>query len=202
MSPDVAQRVFDPFFTTKPKGEGTGLGLATVWGIVSDAGGRVVVSSALGVGTTITAMFPTTEQTAVPRPVQVPIAAPSGRGELVLVVVDEDAMRRVAERILVDAGYTVITASRGSEALAILQHHPVALLLTDVIMPGMLGPELVERARARQPDLNVLYTSGYSDRALTGQPLNHLLAGEYLEKPYTAAQLQVKIRTILDSSHG
>jgi two-component system, cell cycle sensor histidine kinase and response regulator CckA len=199
MSADVARAAFDPFFTTKPKGEGTGLGLATVWGIVNDLNGRVLLYSELGIGTTFKLYLPATEQR--PERDSNGGAGPlTGRGEVVLIVEDEEAVRQLAERILAQAGYSVITAEDGDHALAVLATRPIELLVTDVIMPGMLGPELVEKARALQPGLKVLYMSGYSDRELSRYTLDDAKAGDYIEKPYTSRQLQTSVQAALAGS--
>ncbi|HEY5196731.1 MAG TPA: PAS domain S-box protein [Solirubrobacteraceae bacterium] len=199
MSPDVAQRAFDPFYTTKPKGQGTGLGLATVWGIAVEAGGRVGIYSEPGFGTSIKVYLPTSDQPspAASRPED---AVPVARGEVILLVEDEDAVRRVAERILTKAGYAVRAASNGAEALAILAKGPIDVLLTDVIMPGMLGPEVAAKVRATQPGVRVIFMSGYSDRLLSRRTPAAVDAGEYIEKPYTAAQLTAKVRSVLDAT--
>jgi PAS domain S-box-containing protein len=198
MSPEVAQRAFDPFYTTKPKGQGTGLGLATVWAIANDAGGRVGIYSEPGFGTSIRVYLPTSDQppSATGGPVDAPLHA---RGEVILVVEDEDAVRRVAARILTKAGYTVHSASDGAEALEVLAERPIDVLLTDVIMPGMLGPEVAAKVRAAQPGVHVIFMSGYSDSLLSRQTLD-AAAGEYIEKPYTAAQLTAKVRAVLDAA--
>jgi PAS domain S-box-containing protein len=199
MSPEVAARAFDPFFTTKPKGEGTGLGLATVWGIVSEAGGRVGLYSEPGFGTSFRVYLPASDDAAPPARSQPAIRAPRGSGEILLVVEDEDAVRRVAERILTAAGYSVLSAAGGTEALEMLARQPIDLLLTDVIMPGMLGPEVAAKVRAIQPKVKVIYMSGYSDRVLSRHALDEVAAGDYIEKPYTRDQLQHKVRAVLDA---
>ena len=198
MSPEVAQRAFDPFYTTKPKGQGTGLGLATVWAIATDAGGRVGIDSEPGFGTSIRVYLPVSDQPGAAA-VKPALPAPRAHGEVVLVVEDEDAVRRVAERILTKAGYAVRSASNGAEALEILTRGPIDLLLTDVIMPDMLGPELAVKARAAQPGVKVIFMSGYSDSLLSRQTLD-AAAGEYIEKPYTAAQLTAKVRAVLEAA--
>jgi PAS domain S-box-containing protein len=198
MPKHVLDRVFEPFFTTKPKGEGTGLGLATVYGIVTQADGRVRVYSEPGHGTTVTALFPTTDQ--VPLPAR--SGGPAGRhprgGETVLVVEDEDAMREVTRRILSRNGYQVLAAANGDEAVEFARHHPggVDLLLTDVIMPRMLGKEVANRLRALRPGIRILYMSGYAHPVLTSQ--GTLDPGVILiEKPFTESTLLGKINEVL-----
>jgi signal transduction histidine kinase len=202
MSPEVVRRAFDPFFTTKRKGEGTGLGLATVWGIVNDLHGRILVYSEPGLGTSFKLYFPATQQSPERDSTAPGSELPAGRGEVILVVEDEVAVRRLAERILADAGYSVMSAEDGGTALIALAGHPIELLVTDVIMPHMLGPELVEKARERQPHLKVLYMSGYSDSELSRHGLGDAVAGDYIEKPYTARQLQISVRAALDGGGG
>jgi two-component system, cell cycle sensor histidine kinase and response regulator CckA len=199
MSPEVAQRAFDPFYTTKPKGQGTGLGLATVWAIANEAGGRVGIYSEPGIGTTIKVFLPTSDQPAGAVATRSAATTPSAHGEVVLIVEDEKAVRRVAERILTRAGYSVRSAADGPEALESLAKGPIDVLLTDVIMPGMLGPEVAAKVRAAQPGVKVIFMSGYSDRLLSRKALDGPDAGEYIEKPYTAAQLTAKVRSVLDA---
>ena len=201
MERDVAERAFEPFFTTKPKGEGSGLGLATVYGIVKQSGGDVEIYSEPGLGTTISVMFPATEETggAAAKPVK---TGPASTGETVLVVEDEAAMRELTRRILRRHGYHVIVAANGAEALREAEDHegPIDLLLTDVVMPQMLGKEVAERASAIRPGIRVLYMSGYAQPILgsTGT----LEAGvTLLEKPFSESQLLDKVRELLDVQH-
>jgi CheY-like chemotaxis protein len=198
MPADVAQHVFEPFFTTKPKGEGTGLGLATVYGIVSQAGGTIHISSEPDVGTTFSIMLPvTTEATAV-------IAEPApylrvSKGETVLVVEDEAAVREVTGRILGRAGYSVITAASGPEAIEIARGHhgTIHLLVTDVVMPQMLGKEVAERIRAIVPGIDVLFMSGYTRPVLTAE--GRLDPGVALvQKPFSEVDLLAMAGQVLD----
>ncbi|GIF16115.1 ATP-binding protein [Actinoplanes teichomyceticus] len=198
MPADVAERAFDPFFTTKAKGEATGLGLATVYGIVTQAGGEVNLTSEPGLGTTVTVLLPAGGET-VPEPAEEP-AATQGRGETVLVVEDEDALRDVAGRILTGAGYRVLSAEGGSRALELAAGHDgeIDLLLSDVVMPGMLGKELAERLTGARPSTRVLYMSGYAQPVLASQgTLDPGVA--LLEKPFTADDLLAAVRKRLDS---
>jgi len=188
MPREVAERAFDPFFTTKAPGRGTGLGLATVYGIVQQAGGRARIYSEEGVGTTFTALIPATDQPV--RPPQ-PLAPAHARGDgTVLLVEDEDALREVSRRILAGAGYTVLAASNGREALALAAEHDgtLDLLLTDVVMPHMHGPELALQIEAARPGTPVIFMSGFAEPILDSG--GHVTAGAALiEKPFSAPTL-------------
>ena len=170
MAPDVAQHVFEPFFTTKADGRGTGLGLATVYGILAQAGGNIQIYSEPGHGTTFVIMLPVTAEAAIPvaepRPYQ---RAP--KGETVLLVEDETALREVTRRIFARNGYQVITAANGPEALGIAASHPgeIHLLVTDVVMPHMLGKEVAEKMRLIKPEIKVVFMSGYARPVLASQ---------------------------------
>jgi two-component system cell cycle sensor histidine kinase/response regulator CckA len=198
MDPEVRDKAFNPFFTTKPRGSGTGLGLATVYGIVTRAGGSVQIYSEPGLGTSVSVMLPATEDVVVPH--VAPSAAPQPRADaLVLVVEDDEDIRSVAERILTRHGYRVVTACDGAEALELADRHADAidLVLTDVVMPGMLGSELVQRLRERWPAIRVLLMSGYAppiaaaDRPDAGVPL--------LDKPFSASSLLTKVDDVLSA---
>ena len=197
MSPEVVERAFEPFFTTKASGEATGLGLATVYGIVSQAGGEVSIASSPGLGTTVTVLLPSS-----PGEVSTGTASPvatAGRGETLLVVEDEAALRDVAGRILSGAGYRVLAAECGAAALDLARRHdgPIDLLLSDVVMPGMLGKELAERLTGARPATRVLYMSGYAQPVLHSQ--GTLEPGvALLEKPFTADDLLAAVRRRLD----
>jgi PAS domain S-box-containing protein len=198
MSPDVAARAIEPFFTTKPKGQGTGLGLATVFGIVADAGGQLLIDTREGEGTTVRVYLPATlERPAETAPPLAPYAL--SRGETVLVVEDEGPVREVAGRILSEGGYAVLAAPDGMEALRICREHtgPIDLLLTDVVMPGLSGPDLVEQARLLRPDVRALYVSGYPEDFLARR---HDVdqATTLLGKPFTAQTLLRVVRFALD----
>ncbi|MGA5299972.1 PAS domain S-box protein [Nucisporomicrobium flavum] len=190
MPRDVIDKAFDPFFTTKPSGQGTGLGLATVYGIVTQAGGTVQIYSEPGYGTTITILLPVTDAVAEDTRPSTPSGDHSGRGATVLVVEDETALREVTERILRRGGYTVLTATDGLDALRISRTHEgtIDVLLTDVIMPGMLGKDLAEAITGTRPGIRVLFMSGYAQPVLT---THGTLAADVhlLEKPFTGAEL-------------
>jgi len=197
MSAEVAAHIFEPFYTTKPRGKGTGLGLATVYGIVTEASGSINVFSELGVGTTFRIYLPlATTEAGVPVPVARGAASPAGDGRTVLVVEDEAALARVVTRILAGAGYRVLTAGTGAEAYAIFQEKGCDALLTDVIMPEMSGPRLAELVHERAPGLPVLYMSGYSNGLLG---TTRVLGEEFplLEKPFTADDLLNKVHEAL-----
>jgi two-component system cell cycle sensor histidine kinase/response regulator CckA len=199
MPPEVIDRAFDPFFTTKPSGEGTGLGLATVYGIVTQAGGRVQIYSEAGLGTTITVLLPTTDEVVQADGADAAGDGLRGQGQVVLVVEDEEPLREVTGRILRRGGYTVLAAADGHEAIRLAgeQDGKIDVVLTDVIMPKMLGKEVVQRIREKLPAVRVLYMSGYAHPVLashgTLDPDVYLL-----EKPFTSAELLTAIRDQLN----
>jgi PAS domain S-box-containing protein len=199
MDRETIVRAFEPFFTTKPKGEGSGLGLATVYGIVKQAGGDVEIYSEKGLGTTVSILLPATKAVS-PEPSEPAPAQSLAGNETVLVVEDEDAMRELTRRILTRHGYSVIVAGRGEEATRLAWQHagPIDLLLTDVVMPQMLGKEVVERVSAVRPGIRALYMSGYAQPILTSQ--GTLEAGVTLvEKPFSEPMLLAKLREVLDA---
>ncbi|MCI0438009.1 MAG: ATP-binding protein [Chloroflexi bacterium] len=201
MTDEVKARIFEPFFTTKEDGKGTGLGLATCYGIAKQYGGHIAVYTELGHGTTFKVYLPRYKGEVKPSaparndPAQMP------RGtETVLLVEDEDAVRKLAARVLEGQGYTVLEASNGEEALRLVEENPsqrIDLLLTDVVMPRMGGRELSERLREMTPELKVIYTSGYTDDAI----LRHgILTSEaiFTQKPFSPSALAVMVRNVLD----
>jgi PAS domain S-box-containing protein len=202
MPPEVAQRAFEPFFTTKGPGEGTGLGLATAYGAVKDAGGHITLSSEPGAGTRIRVFLPVaddvvTTDTAAPPPAPPPAPRPSG-GETVLVVEDEDGVREIARRILTGHGYRVLEAANAADALALLAAPDlhVDALLTDVVMPGLSGDVLVDRVRQGRPGLPALLMSGYTAGFPGGQPLPADVP--LIRKPFDAPTLLRRLRDVLD----
>ncbi len=201
MSAEVRDRAFEPFFTTKPRGEGSGLGLATVYGIVSQSGGYTKIYSDEGVGTSITILLPAATQGAT-RDQHDEGAdhseSPVGT-ETILVVDDEAALLEVTRRILTRNGYTVVTASSGAQAIEIAASHvgPIDLVLTDVIMPTMQGPTVANEVRKLRPGVRVLFMSGHAQPVLEAEAV---LGTEFLlvEKPFDQAILLENVRKVLD----
>jgi CheY-like chemotaxis protein len=199
MDRQTVQRAFEPFFTTKAQGQGTGLGLATVYGIVIQAGGHVQIYSEPGLGTTITALLPVTDELARASLPSAPTADSVGLGEIVLVVEDEESLRDMVVRILDGHGYQVMTVPTVVEALqeasALDQH--IDLLLTDLVMPTMLGSELAQLVRELRPDIKVLFMSGYAQPVL-GSQIAFDESLDLLEKPFTVDALLRRVRNALD----
>jgi CheY-like chemotaxis protein len=193
-------RAFEPFFTTKPKGQGTGLGLATVDGIVKQSGGFVAVESAPGEGATFSIYLPRHEGEADPAAVAVRAGSPPapGAGETVLVVEDEPALRRLVCGTLERAGYAVLEAESAAAALAIpaATRARVALLLTDVVLPGLSGPALAARLASERPGLRTLFVSGHSEELLARLGS---VGGPLLQKPFRAEALLRHVRELLDA---
>ncbi|MBI4475955.1 MAG: response regulator, partial [Acidobacteria bacterium] len=200
MDQQTLSRLFEPFFTTKEKGKGTGLGLATVYGIVQQSGGHVTVTSAPGDGTEFCLYFPAVDAVPGPKP-EARAAAPIEAGhETILVLEDEDQVRRFVRSALKQQGYEVLEASRESEAVELANEYKNAihLLLTDVVLPEMAGKDLVQRLTTTRPGLKVLYMSGYSDESMLQRGMAE--AGmPFLNKPFTPAALGRKVREILDA---
>jgi PAS domain S-box-containing protein len=200
MDTQVKAHIFEPFFTTKEKGKGTGLGLATVYGIVKQTDGYIWVYSEPGQGTSFKIYLPRVAAAAEP-PAPKPLAPPSLAGsETVLLAEDEEAVRNFTRRVLAAHGYTVLTAADGQEALHLAEQHagPIHLLLTDVVMPNMGGRELAERVVAARHETKVLYLSGYTDDAIVHHGV--LEPGiAFLQKPFTLQGLARKLREVLDA---
>jgi PAS domain S-box-containing protein len=195
MDQETASRIFEPFFTTKGVGKGTGLGLSTVHGIVTQSGGKIWVYSEPGLGTTFKIFLPRGEGVATPAktPVFIEQISPT---ETILLVEDEEQTRNAVQRNLTRAGYTVLVAQNGIEALEIVHSHPYAihLVLTDSMMPEMGGAELVRRVKKDRPDIGVLMMSGYTeDHTATGPASDD----HFIEKPFTTADLLIGIRAAL-----
>jgi two-component system cell cycle sensor histidine kinase/response regulator CckA len=203
MPPQVAEKVFEPFFTTKQREQGTGLGLATVKGIVDRAGGHIELSTEPGRGSSFSIYLPPTHLPM--HTVPAAAVAPSGvpRGESVLVVDDDDAVRRAICRILADSGYVVHEARNGKDA--VLEHQRcggrVDLLLTDVVMPVMSGDELAQQLRTRQPDLRVIYTTGYATTTVI-ERTSEREARVVLPKPFREERLLGLVREVLEAGSG
>lgn len=200
MPPEVIARAFDPFYTTKGVGRGTGLGLSQVFGFVKQSGGHVKIYSEIGQGTSVKIYLPRwmgelTAQAAAQSVADLPEGRP---GEIVLVVEDDERVRRVSVESLRELGYTVIHASSGDEALKVLEQAPrIDLLFTDIVMPGMTGRVLADTASERLVGLKVLYTTGYTRNAVVHNGV--LDAGvAFLPKPFTIQQLAAKVRQALD----
>jgi CheY-like chemotaxis protein len=199
MTPEVKAHVFEPFFTTKGPGRGTGLGLATVYGIVKQSGGSIDLYTEPGHGTTFKIYLPAVDEPLSPSAHGQPAAKVIGGTETVLVVEDEDAVRAFAALALQMQSYTVLQAESGKRALQIIGKQPghIDLLVTDVVMPGLNGRELAQALGVRYPNLKVLYVSGYTDDAI----IRHGILEEevaFLNKPYTAQSLARKVREVLD----
>ncbi len=199
MAEAVIEQIFEPFFTTKEAGQGTGLGLATVHGIVTQCGGYVAVHSEPGRGAEFTILLPATDSIIAQKPV-VHCIDQLGGTETILLVEDDDSLRMVAQRMLEQLGYQVIVAACGTEALDVVHRHSgrIDLLLTDVVMPGMSGKELFKRCRQAHPDLRILFMSGYTgDRTL-----QHGVSNSdpfFLQKPFNKMKLAHKISSAIQS---
>ncbi len=200
MDAETLQKIFDPFFTTKAPGAGTGLGLSTVYGIVTQSGGEVVASSQPLAGSTFRVRLPHVEHPVAELSDEAAVATPMLDGrETILLVEDDDGVRELARTILESAGYQVLEASRAATALEIAETHTIDLLVTDVVMPDVSGPKLVERMTPFNKSLKVLFISGYVNDAFSHNKMpvdrTHLL-----EKPFTGARLLQFVRAILDAA--
>jgi CheY-like chemotaxis protein len=191
MDPEVASRAFEPFFTTKPQGEGTGLGLATVFGIVRQNHGEVTIDSSIGRGTKVSVVLPLFESG--PSTLISPAASLDGGHERILLVEDEAALRMTTSRILSGRGYDVVTAVDGLDALEVFDRlgHAVDLVLADVTMPRMRGDEMARLLEARLPDIRVIFMSGYDSG-------NSSTSRRVLAKPVGEDELLRAVREVLD----
>jgi nitrogen-specific signal transduction histidine kinase len=201
MTPEVKARVFEPFFTTKEPGKGTGLGLATVFGIVKQAGGHVSAESQPGAGTRFTVLLPAAEARAVApsAPDASSPAAPEGPAT-VLLVEDNDLVRTSTRLLLMRQGYDVIEAASGADALSAAERElrPIHLLLTDVVMPDLGGRDLADEVRQRRPGVKVLYMSGYTDDAVLRHGVSRA-SDPFLQKPFTLTALARIVRQVLEN---
>jgi two-component system cell cycle sensor histidine kinase/response regulator CckA len=200
MTADVLAHVFEPFFTTKPVGQGTGLGLSTVYGIVKQNGGYVTIASEPRSGTTVTVFWPMSDQHEAPAPsIGTPERAPGGT-ETILLVEDEAGIRSLMRKTLEPHGYRILEARDVSDAIAISETHdgPIDLLLSDVIMPVLNGPDLAQRIVTRRPAIKVFYVSGFPNSLLSEQKRRPRRVW-FLAKPFTPQSLALKVRECLDS---
>jgi len=200
MDEATRSRIFEPFFTTKEQGRGSGLGLATVYGIVTQSGGHVWVYSEPGHGTVFKIYLPQAEVVkTMPVAEHEEAAARKGGWETVLLVEDEHAVRALAREVLRRHGYVVLEARHGVDALRLAERHPddIHLMITDVVMPHIGGRELAERLVAARPKMRVLFMSGYTDQAIMN---THLTPGSaFLQKPFTPESFARKVRSVLDA---
>jgi signal transduction histidine kinase/ActR/RegA family two-component response regulator len=202
MDDATRSRIFEPFFTTKGPGKGTGLGLATVYGIVRQSGGSITVDSTPAEGSTFRIYFPRATEATVEPGVGTAKSAPPAHGcETVLIVEDETEVCRLAHRVLEDRGYTVLSAGHGADALRLAERHAgrIHLLLTDMVMPEMSGAQLARQLASRRPDTTVLYMSGYTEH-ITVESGPAGLPMQFLQKPFTPEDLARKVRAVLDAS--
>ena len=200
MTQETQRRIFEPFFTTKERGKGTGLGLATVYGIVKQSEGFIWVQSEVGRGTIFEIYLPVVYQTVETRMHLVPAAEISGGTQTILLAEDDGAVRRLARNVLADQGYMVLDARDGDEALALARRYQnvIHLLVTDVVMPGLSGRDLATRLTGERPGVRVLYTSGYTENVMirSGYQDGFML----LPKPFLPADLLRKVREALDTA--
>jgi signal transduction histidine kinase/CheY-like chemotaxis protein len=201
MSEETQSHIFEPFFTTKDRGKGTGLGLATVYGTVSQSGGFIAVSSEIGTGTEIKIFLPRVDEPVeVTTPPEIPVQVRKGEGTI-LVVEDDDAVRRMTREFLKISGYTVLEARSGADAIQFMERReqPIDLVLTDVLMPGMKGRELVERLSKLRSGIKVLYMSAYTEDAAIN--IGVLSPGTaFIEKPFSPDDLANKVREVMNAT--
>lgn len=198
VNPAIRDRIFDPFFTTKELGQGTGLGLAVAHGIVEQLGGAIQLESHDGAGTSFHCWFPAIQATSRPRTAA---DSPLTGSETILVIEDEAGVRKVARLALESKGYSVLEASSGAEAVRLISNYqgPLHCILSDVVMPGMSGPQAVETIRAQRPNLPVVFMSGYLDESVTSR--EELSAGSgFVQKPFSPLSLAKTIRQVLDQT--
>ena len=197
MSAEIASRIFEPFFTTKEVGKGTGLGLSTALGIVEQSGGTLRVESKVGVGTTFRAYLPVTTEEATGESGARASEVIGARSATILLVEDETPLRKLISQVLKSAGHTVLEAASGDEALTLSTRHAgkIDLLLTDVIMPGMSGPELMAKLRTRRPTMVIIFMSGYDNELVDKTTLEN--TASFLPKPFSPRGLLQRIDSLL-----
>jgi two-component system cell cycle sensor histidine kinase/response regulator CckA len=197
---EIVDSIFEPFFTTKPSGKGTGLGLSTVYGIVKQSGGFIWVDSRVGLGTTVHILFPVAGEKPAGSEAPAGEEVMKGGNETILIIEDEEAVRKMVTRILTRLGYSVLEAGNGQDALKLLEaEDKIDLVITDVVMPTMSGPDLVSRITELNPGIRTLYMSGYPDEAIA----HHGIIEEgitFLEKPFSPQALTSLVRQLLDGS--
>jgi two-component system cell cycle sensor histidine kinase/response regulator CckA len=198
MDKRTVSRIFEPFFTTKELGKGAGLGLATVYGIVSQSGGQISVESELGHGTVFTVLLPRMQDAGPPAASDQRSVNALGGSETILLVEDEPMVRSVARQILHRLGYNVLEATDQHQALQIAEHYPspIHLLITDIVMPGMNGRELAERMQLIRADMKVLFMSGHTEDAVVRHGVS-VQAKAFLQKPFSADTLARKTQEVL-----
>jgi CheY-like chemotaxis protein len=199
MDDETKFMAFDPFFTTKPAGQGTGLGLSTVYGVIKQSGGHVVLESAPGAGTTLRIYLPRVEAAIAAASPAIERRVPRGQ-ETVLLVEDEEALRRFLRHVLERAGYAVVEAADSRQALAMAERYGqrIHLLLTDVVMPGMSGGQLAAEFLEKWPETSVLFMSGYAHDVVV-QHIVHTSGAAFLQKPFTPEVLLTRVRSAIDA---
>jgi CheY-like chemotaxis protein len=201
MDAETQSHVFEPFFTTKPPGKGTGLGLATVYSIVKQYNGNIWAYSEPGHGTTFKIYFPQVDEAGeVVKRERLPIKTPRG-SETILLVEDEDVVRNLARLVLEQAGYTVLEAHHGEEAVQIFERRdgPIHLMVTDVVMPKLGGGELAERLALLHPEMKVIFMSAYTDKTIVHHGVTEPVMA-FLQKPFTKNALLLKVREVLEAN--
>jgi CheY-like chemotaxis protein len=198
MDQETQERIFEPFFTTKDVGKGTGLGLSTVYGIVKQSGGYIRVISEPGQGTTFKIYLPRMDDSTTATVETQEISVPRG-SETILLVEDEDVVRGLTKKILMQAGYNVLDAKGGEEAIRMCRAHhgPIELLVTDVVMPELSGKEVADRLLELRPTIRILFMSGYTDEAIIQHGVLDANV-EFIQKPFTWIALTRKVRDVLN----
>ena len=202
MDANTKARIFEPFFTTKEQGQGTGLGLATVYGVVKQSGGCIWAESEPGKGARFEVYLPVVDEPEAAPEAQQPGVESARQSEVVLIVEDEEGVRNLASEFMKSAGYSVLTATDGKQAVAVAELAPgkIHVLVTDVVMPAMRGPELSKRLKARYPDLKVIYMSGYLEYSRDAEEF--LEEGFFLQKPFSRETLVSKVREALTTDRA